>query len=350
VLVFLDDDVQPAPGCVAAHTLAHARLGEHVTLGPSMPAIRGRVDFFRVELRAWWLDFFGAMAEPGHRHTFRSFAAGNCALPTGLFRTLGGFDETIASCGGEDWELGVRMMQRHIPFTFIDAASAAHDDQSDLDRSLQRRRQEGRAEVIIAARHPHVLPALGLMQLEAGDPAPPSLRAMRWLAFNAPQVGGHCAGVLRRQLDLLQALRLRRQWRFLFGHLRDYWYWRGVADELGSMGRARRFVRQLGALVPTTEVFEVDLGAGIPAAEARLDEHRPAAVSIWYAGQRVGRIRAVAGAEPVCGRHLRRALATDLSGRLLQVLAVEAASGDALDGLGWLPVRPAPTPAEARWR
>jgi hypothetical protein len=325
-------------------------LGEHVTLGPSLPAIRGQVDFFRVELRAWWLDFFGALAEPGCRFTFRSFAAGNCALPTALFRGLGGFDETIAACGGEDWELGVRMMQRHIPFTYIDAASATHYDQSDLDRSLQRRRQEGRAEAIIAARHPHVLPALGLMQLEAGDPAPPSLRAMRWLAFNAPQVGGHCAGVLRRQLDLLQALRLRRQWRFLFGCLRDYWYWRGVADELGSMGGARRFVRQLEARVPRTDELDVDLGAGIQAAEARLDEQRPAAVSIWYAGQRVGRIPAVAGAEPVSGRHLRRALAMDLSSRLLQVMVVEAAAGDALDGLGWLPVRPAPAQAEAGWR
>ena len=347
VIVFLDDDMEPAHACVAAHVHAHELQSERVTLGPSLPAIRGRVDFFQVELRAWWLDFFGAMAESGYRHSFRSFAAGNCAMPRTLFNHLGGFDETIGGCGGEDWELGVRMMKADIPFAFVAAASTTHFDNTDLDRSLRRRRQEGRSEVLIGARHPEVLPALGLMQLDS-PPGVSSTGGLRKLAFTAPRLGDRLVGLLRRQADLAEGLRLRLRWRALFGRMRDYWYWRGVADELGSMRAAHELVRPSRVRFAARKEFNLDLSIGLRAAETRLDERRPAAVNVWYGEQRIGRIPAVAGAEPLRGVHLRQALATDMAERLLQVVAVQtAAAGSILARDAWVPIRPAQAESHA---
>ena len=126
ILLFLDDDIEPLPELVAAHVAAHPVGAERVSLGPSLPVLSGRLDFYRMELRAWWLDFFTAMRRPGYRFSFRSLAAGNCAIERELFARIGGFDARIRSCGGEDWELGLRLVKAGVPFVYVHAATARH--------------------------------------------------------------------------------------------------------------------------------------------------------------------------------------------------------------------------------
>jgi GT2 family glycosyltransferase len=334
ILVFLDDDVEPAANCIAAHVHEHSSTGQHVSLGPLSPAIRGSNDFFRLELRSWWLDFYGAMVRPGYRHTFRSFVAGNSAMLRSVFEGLGGFDESIAGCGGEDWEFGVRMLESGVRFMYAPEAAANHYDQSDLDRSLQRRRQEGRAEVIIGRRHPFVAPALDLMRLTT-TAAPFAARKLRQLAFVAPRMGDRLAGLMRRQASVAQQLRVRGQWRIIFGQLRDYWYWRGVADEFRTLAAARSWLAEARELSIPARELEVDLADGIVGAEARVDQEQPSGIRVSYRGQHVGRIPSVVAAEPLRGAHLRQALATDLADRLLRVVAVQTAAGST-NVPGWL--------------
>jgi len=343
-LVFLDDDMQPAPGFVAAHAAIHAGRPEQVALGPSWPVLPGRLDFFRIMLRAWWLDFFGALAQPGYRHTFRSLAAGNCSLPAAVFARLGGFDPAIRSSGGEDWEFGVRLIKADVPFAFAAKAQAQHHDETHLRRSLQRRRQEGQAEVVIGRRYPDLCPGLDLARIDT----PPSRldRRLRQLAFAAPATGDALARLSLALLDELERRRLRRPWRVLYGHLRDYWYWRGVADEVGSRA-ALAALLQGPAPADAGREIDVDLGAGLEAAEQRLDRERPAGVRLHVAGQPVGHLPAEPGAEPLRGVHLRSALATTLADRFLRVLAVQAATGASLSA-SWQPILSGASPSAGR--
>lgn len=328
LLVFLDDDIEPAPELVAAHARAHATGYAGMSLGPSLPALGTRLDFFRMELRAWWTDFFGAMRRPGYRFTYYSLAAGNCAIERALFVRSGGFDPTIRSSGGEDWEFGLRLLKAGVPFTYVDSAQARHFDASDLAHSLRRKRQEGRADAIIGRRHPDLLPSLRLASFER--PHSKLGRIFRHLAFAAPRAGDAAAEGLRQLMRLLEYAHLRRPWRRLLGRVNDYWYWRGVADQFASRAALAAF---LDNDMPRSEAgpeIELDLADGIRLAEHRLDELRPAGAVLLYRGQHVGRIPAEAGAEPLLGCHLRAILATVLSDRLLRVLAVQAASGSLL--------------------
>jgi len=334
-LVFLDDDMQPAPGFVAAHAAIHASGPEQVALGPSWPVLPGRPDFFRILLRAWWLDFFGALARPGYRHTFRSLAAGNCSMPAAVFARLRGFDPAIRNSGGEDWEFGVRLIKAHVPFTFAAQAQAKHYDETHLRRSLQRRRQEGQAEVVIARRYPDLRPGLALARIDA--PASRLDGRLRHLAFAAPHTGDTLARLSLGLLDRLERGRLRRPWRTLYGHLRDYWYWRGVADEVGSRAALAALLQARPARADAGREIDLDLSLGLEAAEHRLDREQPDGVRLHYAGHLVGRIPAEPGAEPLRGFHLRAALATTLADRFLRVLAVQATSGASLSP-SWQPV------------
>ena len=51
LLLFLDDDIEPWPGLVAAHAEAHAGAEDTVVIGYLPPELQHRRDFFAVMLR-----------------------------------------------------------------------------------------------------------------------------------------------------------------------------------------------------------------------------------------------------------------------------------------------------------
>jgi GT2 family glycosyltransferase len=323
-LLFLDDDVESTPSLIEAHVRAHQQQPGRVIIGPYLPVYEEPLDFYRMELRAWWNDLFRAMRQPGHRYTYRDLVSGNLSLEAELFARIGGFDPAFRSCGGEDYEFGVRLIKANVPFGFAAGALAYHHETCDLDRSFRRRRQEGYADVLIGQRHPELRLVFLLARFEA--PRSRLSRTLRALAFWWPTTGDALAARICPVLDLLQRARLRGRWRRLHNQLRDYWYWRGVAEELGSRRALSAFLQDASSRADEDgHEIEIDLREGLDAAERRLDEERPAGVRIRYGQQPVGRISPQSGAERLRGVHLRRILATDLAAPLLIGLAVEGA-------------------------
>src|SRR5690606_607060 len=53
ILLFLDDDIEPAPGFVAEHLRSHEGSAAVVAIGPCPPIAPGRQDFWRVLFRRW---------------------------------------------------------------------------------------------------------------------------------------------------------------------------------------------------------------------------------------------------------------------------------------------------------
>lgn len=323
LLLFLDDDIEPTQTVVEAHIQAHERRPGHVIIGP-YPLVFDRTDFFRVHLRAWWEAFFESMHQPGHRFTYRDLVGGNLSIGAGLFAHIGGFDPAFPMCGGEDYEFGVRLIKARVPFAVATEAMAYHHDCSDMNRSFIRKRQEGRADVLIARKHPAIIQSLHFAHIQ--DPVSPLRRILRSLAFYFPHGGDSLARLLRYALELQERVGLRIYWRRLLDVVQYYWYYRGVAEKLSSVQALTSFVRECKANIDEygTKV-EIDLKNGLEEAERQLDEERPAAVAIRYGQQPIGHIPTQPGVEALRGAHLRPILANAFAVPLLEALALEGA-------------------------
>ena len=326
LLIFLDDDVEPTPLLIDAHVQAHTAHPGHVVMGPYYPVLHSQGDFIHVAIRLWWHKKFETMQQPGHRYTYQDLLSGNLSMEAELFTRIGGFNPTIRSAGGEDYELGVRLLKAGISLSLIPNALAYHHETMNLSRSFQRMRQEGRADVHIGRQHPELRPILGLAHF--GEVHFLKSLIKHALAFNHPRIGDGLASLLFHALRLLERIRFRAAWHRFFGRLRQYWYLRGVAEEIGSRNALVKFLQEGPAHADQGgHEIEIDLSDGIEAAERRLDIERPACLRIRYRHYVVGRIPPQAGAEMLRGAHLRPFLArTDLAWRLLRAMIVDGAT------------------------
>jgi GT2 family glycosyltransferase len=226
LLVFLDDDVIPTPGLIDAHVAAHrASSTAGVVIGPSLMPPEAVPTFFGQALRQWWLESFEAMSKPRYSFSHRDLMGGNFSLPAELFRSVGGFDVTFRHAR-EDGELGARLLCSGAPFAYAPDALAEHQETADLAHCVRRWRHEGRADVHLGRRHPQIRKDLPLARR--------SPRAVR-LVYQRPYLGRIVATGSLLALGLLERLGMKRHWSSRFGLVYQYWYWRGVADELRTV-------------------------------------------------------------------------------------------------------------------
>jgi glycosyltransferase involved in cell wall biosynthesis len=231
ILLFLDDDVIAGPGLIAAH-LEASRDGR-VVLGYSRPVLSKKPSFWQYQARLWWEDSFRAMASPDHRFSYRDFFSGNVSMATQLFRSLNGFDETI-KVRLEDYELGVRLLKSGARFHFSPRAIGYHYDETDQAIWLKRVYKEGIADVQICQRHPE-LGSLIFAGLVGSSLNWGRLRnAIRSVSIRKSRLVDAFAGLGQFLARILERVRFRGPWIHLNGALRDYYYWRGVADTIGG--------------------------------------------------------------------------------------------------------------------
>ena len=320
LLLFLDDDVEPTPTLIEAHIEAHQQKPGRVVLGLYPPARQRPQNFFQIQLQAWWDHKFGTLCAPGHRFTYKELLGGNLSLESALFTKLGGFDHTIRNCGGEDYELGVRLIKSNVDFTVATDAIGYHHihETTDLDRMLQRARQEGQIDVVMGQQYPELRFELPLAHYISYRFIPKVV--VRTFVFMCPLAGNWLATCLRRVLAPLEYVRLYHYWQLLYRFLHGYWYWRGVADRIDSDQALVQFLQEAHAHIDEASLLEIDLRCGLEDAERRLDETRPMAARIRYGEQSVGLIPSQPGAERLRGVHLRPMLAHVLTLPLLKAL------------------------------
>jgi glycosyltransferase involved in cell wall biosynthesis len=325
VLLFIDDDVEPMPSLVEGHARAHQGKRHQVVIGPYPSAAQFDLDFAGLESRAWWDQIFNSMSSPGHRFRFTDLVGGNFSIDADLFKRVGRFDPTF-SCH-EDSELGIRLIKSDADFTFAPEASACHHEDRSVSRSFNRKREEGKTDVRIARLYPELLSVLPVGYY-AGAGCRLS-RVLRTLAFISRQVGDGLASSLQLGLKLMEEAKLRDSWKQLWDVLKDYWYWRGVAEELTDR-RALADLGQLadGSLASEHLEIEIDLREGIDKAERLLDDQRPAALRLFYGMQPVGVVPFTPGAERLKGVHLRSILTSSLAAPMLAALTLAGVTTD----------------------
>jgi GT2 family glycosyltransferase len=327
VLLFLDDDVEPMPGILAAHAALHRRTDNAIGLG-GLPAVVDDQTLFGITLRGWWDNMRDGIERPGYRYGFRDLLTGHCSMTRQAFAALSGFDDGLRC--HEDWEIAYRALRAGYEMRYLPGAVARHHERSDLAKVLRRKFDEGVADVQLSRKHPALLPALPLAW--AGDSR--RQRLFRAAACGRIPGGGIVPAALLRLLPLYESVKLRSRWRRTLNRLLVFSYWRGVASVLPA-GRLPALPPPPAAAAPPVAI---DLESGVDAAAMRIDSLRPDSIELQFAGERLGIVPANAGLERLRGVHLRpvlarwfgveyrRALAR--AGRMPPVLAGAALAGE----------------------
>ena len=314
LVLFLDDDMTATPDLLAAHLRMHQRYPGGVVIGCfSQSRSSHRVDLLADGADIWWADHFAELARPEHRFTFRDFCTGNVSLPRARFLDCGGFSTQFKGAAGEDYELGIRLLRRGVPFRFAIDAVSVHRYAASLPRLLDRARAEGRGHVIMARLHPEVFPVLPLR--DAADDGP-VLKGDRLLRLT-PRRLKLLPLLLHGLLPLARALKLRRLLQKLQGSLRVCAYWEGACQEAGSWADLQAFVQDLPLVAAAHREIEFDLASGMAVLAQTLGATAVDAVRLRFGRHAVGRIAPLAGAEPLRVEHVRHALAQRLALRFL---------------------------------
>jgi GT2 family glycosyltransferase len=304
LLLFLDDDVEPVPGFIEAHRKAHElEEGAAVVLGPYPPVPHASADLFRLLVRAWWTKHFEDLADRGHRFNFRDLLTGNLSLPARIWEQLGGLDPSFRAAR-EDYELGIRLMDLGLPFRLSSDAMAYHHEYATMTigGAFRRAREEGRSDVLLGRKHPHIRSALRITTWMRE-----SSRVASWFERMAFTFGGRVdslVGALASVLPLFGRIRMRRVYLAIYRGLNAYWYFRGAAEILGSWSAWRDFAMSTSA-PHATKRLDIDLRGDMQAAEEAIDRTAPDEVTLRYGGKEFGTLQCEAGAEPWRGRHLR---------------------------------------------
>lgn len=280
ILAFLDDDVRPAPGWLAAHLQHYAAQGAVAVLG-DYPMARSASDAWRQRrVWSWWEDAFFARAHAPQAYT--AFCAGNVSLPREAFLRAGGFDAGFRGYGGEDYDLGYRLLKAGLRFVVEPRARAIHLHRSSPAQALRQARQEGRQDVRLARKHPELVRGLRLMADPSGHPD----RIVRRIVFALPALAV-LAGALVPALAALERLKLRGPWRWLFTRLRHVAYWRGVREAAGGWNA----LCALRRLAPPLPAATLAIDDGLPQRLPALWPHGPSELMVTHGGRLVGRVQ-----------------------------------------------------------
>ena len=162
IVLFLDDDMEPAPALVAEHLAGHDAPDVLGVVG-AVPLVVQRdappIVRYRAAAFARKLD---RLATRRDQLAFGDVFSGNLSIRRHRLLAAGGYDEAFDAYGHEDYELAQRLGRDGGRFVYSpDALANQYYDKSvrGLAADVQ---SEGRTAVLFARRHPDVLPSLTL--------------------------------------------------------------------------------------------------------------------------------------------------------------------------------------------
>lgn len=239
LLVFLDDDVEPAEDLLEQHVLTHAAGSEQlVAFGPMLTPPGYRPSAFVRWEQAMLYKQYDAMLRGDFAPTYRQFFTGNASVRRALLLEAGGFDERYRRA--EDIELAYRLQLRGARFVFNEKAIGYHYAERTFAAWLRIARAYGEIDVILD-REGGRASELEVTRWEyrARHLATRSLTraclGRSWLL----RLSQWSIGTLVTTGDLL---RLGRATTPMLSALYNATYYCGMADELGGRGAFRTLV------------------------------------------------------------------------------------------------------------
>ena len=156
LLVFLDDDMHPAPGCVDAH-VAHHTLHPGSLVSGTQYEVDGPEETsftrFRARLRRQWDAPLRQIHGPLPFERLHMTAA-NFSIERAVFERLGGFDPRLND--GEDLVLLHQAHRAGVPIFYSESAYATHHDEATCRGFVNRLRQYHAAREKVLELHPEL--------------------------------------------------------------------------------------------------------------------------------------------------------------------------------------------------
>ncbi|MDX1614569.1 MAG: glycosyltransferase [Candidatus Promineifilaceae bacterium] len=160
LLLFLDDDMLPAPELLATHLHAHADHASRLGLGQVRVWPRQPLSAWERYLNDQFETHYDKMACPDHQPTFWDCLSGNLSLTRQLFLGSGGFDPVFGQGKHEDIELGYRLHALGVQFHYLPEALSYHRFAKSQAAGLRDSRRNGASSLQFVRRFPELFPQL----------------------------------------------------------------------------------------------------------------------------------------------------------------------------------------------
>jgi glycosyltransferase involved in cell wall biosynthesis len=157
VIVFLDDDMVPEPGCLAAHAATHRAHPGALVLGHMPVHERSPRSFLTVGLARWAERRHDRLSRPGTTPRATDVLTGHLSISRSGFGRVGGFDQDFTAggtFGGEDIEFGYRAVEAGVPLVYAGDAVAGQVFIKTFRALAQDIREGALADAAVAAKHP----------------------------------------------------------------------------------------------------------------------------------------------------------------------------------------------------
>lgn len=236
LIVLLDDDMEPSPGFVEAHRLAHAgddRLG---VMGAVPISIEAESSAASRYVAARFNQHLRNLHRPGYRLQLTDFFSGNFSIRRALLQEVGGFDEDFRLYGNEDLELSHRLADAGVRLQFDAMALARQHNDKEFAALARDSVAEGRTAVLFAEKHPDVFDHLKLGTFHHG---PRSLRLIRNTLLALGQRWASLPDLIVRLEAILSRGRVPGMSAFYRLAL-GYFFWTGVRAELRERSPGER--------------------------------------------------------------------------------------------------------------
>jgi GT2 family glycosyltransferase len=230
VIVILDDDMEPAPGCLRAHRRHHSD-GAKVCVMGAVPVHVDSATPPAARFMAWKFDLYlERLAQPQHVFALRDFYSGNTSMRRDALLDVGLFDEAYTVYGNEDLELSLRLRAADVRLLYDRDALAHQHYEKDLVALARDTFEKGTTAVLLARTHPD---AFGELQLASYRNHSLLWRALRTTLLRLTRAYGGVSDAVLKMARVLEHTPIARRPRFYI-LLLDYFYWLGVQSVLSD--------------------------------------------------------------------------------------------------------------------
>jgi GT2 family glycosyltransferase len=239
IVVVLDDDMEPAPGCLEAHCLAHSAGSRLCIVGAAPIHADGSCTPLTGYMARKFDEHLRRLAEAGHRFGARDFYSGNASIRREEMLAVGLFDEDFQLYGNEDLELAVRLRKAGVSLQFARDAVAEQHYAKEFGALARETIAKGHTAVQFASKHPEVLPELQLAAFRDPSRRWQLVRDALLRLTSIVKATPTALAALTRWVERIGPGRLDLYYRFML----DYYYWlgaRAALEELGLPGNIDR--------------------------------------------------------------------------------------------------------------